>query len=333
MTGDDDHKIGDAARDWAKEAKDTAVTQLGDTAQEWADGAKETAAQTIGDTTQKWASEAQDVVAGLGARLGLGEREPAGQAGDHAESAEPERLDLSDQDRLPWLEAQDDDEEYVGVDNRRVFGAVAAMLAVLALIVGGIWWYTHRNENGAHIADGSTIQPPAGPYKETPKDPGGKTYDGTGDSSFAVSQGESRPAQLAQGEAAKAGANGAANSPTGVAGAATAAAQAAASASAYAQGKAMPAAPVAKVAAAPSAPVSVGGVVQVGAYTSQSSAEAGWNRLVKQSAALSGVAHRIVEGKADIGTVYRVQALTGAGGGSALCSRLRAEGLACQVKQ
>ena len=61
-------------------------------------------------------------------------------------------------------------------------------------------------------------------------------------------------------------------------------------------------------------------------------AEAGWNRLVKQSSVLSGVQHRIVEGKADIGTVYRLQALTGAGGGTALCGKLHAEGLACQVK-
>ena len=61
-------------------------------------------------------------------------------------------------------------------------------------------------DDAARVADGSVIEAPAEPYKTAPENPGGKTYDGTGDSSFAVSQGESRPAQLAQGEAAKAGA-------------------------------------------------------------------------------------------------------------------------------
>jgi hypothetical protein len=41
----------------------------------------------------------------------------------------------------------------------------------------------------------------------------------------------------------------------------------------------------------------------------------------------------VVEGQADIGTVYRLQAITAdAGAAHALCSQLKAAGLACQVK-
>ena len=48
---------------------------------------------------------------------------------------------------------------------------------------------------------------------------------------------------------------------------------------------------------------------------------------------LSGVSHRVVEGRADNGTIYRLQAVTGdAAAAKALCGKLKAKGIACQVK-
>jgi hypothetical protein len=42
----------------------------------------------------------------------------------------------------------------------------------------------------------------------------------------------------------------------------------------------------------------------------------------------------VVEGKADIGTVYRLQALAGdTGAATSLCSHLEADGVKCQVKK
>ena len=59
----------------------------------------------------------------------------------------------------------------------------------------------------------------------------------------------------------------------------------------------------------------------------------GWSRLTQQYSALSGQRYRIVEGKADIGTVFRLQAVPGdAAAAQALCGRLKSAGLACQVK-
>jgi hypothetical protein len=239
--------------------------------------------------------------------------------------AEADRLAFNEEERLPWLEADDEYTEYEGSDTGRILGFVILGLIALAAIVGGIWWATHRTPDPALVADGSTIEAPEQPYKEAPKDPGGKTFDGTGDTSFAVSEGQTRPARLGQ-----AGASG------GTSGATAAATPAATGGVGAAKpgvdaGSAKPAA--APSAAGGSAPA--GGVgVQVGAFSSQASAEAAWSRLVQAHSVLSGVRHRVVEGKADIGTVYRLQAVPGdAAAANALCGRLKAGGLACQVKQ
>lgn len=214
--------------------------------------------------------------------------------------AEAATLDLQDLDeRLPWLES-DDDLDDRGGDGGRILGFLVGGLVALAAIVGGIWWISHRSAPEA-VADGGVIEAPKQAWKEAPKNPGGKTFDGTGDSSFAVSEGQSRPARLGQ------------------EGAASPAPKPSASASP-------------KAADAKPEPQGVG--VQVGAYSSKASAEAGWTRLQQQNDALSGVAHRVVEGKADIGTVYRLQAVPGdVAAANALCGKLKAGGLACQVKR
>jgi SPOR domain len=215
------------------------------------------------------------------------------------EPLETERLALDEDERLPWLESGDEDYEDEGSDTGRMMGFVLMGLVALAAIVGGIWWATHRNPD-PQLADGSTIEAPAEPYKTAPNDAGGKQFAGTGDSSFAVSEGQTRPAQLAPGKAAP---------------------KAAASA--------------APGAAAAGAAAQAGGVgVQVAAYSSNSAAEAGWAKLAAQHAAiLSGVRHRVVEGTADIGKVYRLQAVAGdAAAANALCGRLKAAGTPCQVK-
>lgn len=252
-------------------------------------------------------------------------------AGGHA-------LDLHESERLPWLESADDDDQYGAVDNRRVFAFVAGGLALLAAIVFGIWWGTHRNDAAPQVADGGVIKAPPGPYKTAPADPGGKTFEGTGDSSFAVSQGHNPVAHLGNGGANSIDAAAAANASN----AAAAAASAAAAAGTATAGKsdaapahtAKPTAVAVKPQATTTATTATGGVgVQVGAYSSQAAAEAGWTRLAKQSSALSGLNHRIVQGKAEIGTVFRLQAVTDSdAAAAALCASLRGHDIACQVR-
>lgn len=235
-----------------------------------------------------------------------------GEAAEHAAdeahdaiSGQGDRLALGDEERLPWLESADDvdfDEPAEGNSRMIGFGVLAVLL--LAALVGGIYWVSHRNAGNA-AADGSLIAAEKEPYKIAPKDPGGKTFEGTGDASFKVSEGEKPVANLAG----------------------SAAAPAATPAS-------MPKPSVAASASAPAAPASGGVGVQVGAFSTAASAETAWSKLVAAHDALSGLSHRVVEGKADMATVFRLQAVAGdLAAANALCAKLQAGGLKCQVKR
>ena len=238
---------------------------------------------------------------------GAGEFDGAALNEDEDEQAfEGEDLGLvSDDDALPWLESSDY-EEIESVDAWRITGFVVLGLVVLALLVGGIWYFTSRGSDGAPLADGSTIEAPEGPYKERPEEPGGKTFEGTGDMAPAVGEGETREGRLAEGSA----------TPEPVAKPTEE--------------------PAAKPAPKPSASSAQDNriAVQVGAYRDEATAEAGWRKLSRQTDALSGVKYRIVKGEADIGTVYRLQALPGdMAAARRLRDALEADGVASQIKQ
>lgn len=227
---------------------------------------------------------------------------------DHDAHAAP-ALDLGEDERLPWLESAEDDAEPEGPSRGRIIGVALAALLVLVLAVGGVWWLTHRSAP-AHPADGSLIEASKDPYKVAPANPGGKTFEGTGDQSYKVSQGQHPEAHLAG------------NTPAAPAPAASPAPSASPAAA--------PGQAAAPAAAAPAGSVAV----QVGAYSTSALAEAAWNRLVPAHDVLKGLGHRVVEGKADIGTVYRLQALSAdVNAATALCNKLQADGVKCQVKR
>lgn len=242
------------------------------------------------------------------------------EADDEVIDAAPERLQLGDDDRLPWLESPDDigDE---GVDSGRIIGFILLALVALVMIVGAVWLASNRS-SGPGPADGSTLRAEAGPYKVPPETPGGKTFEGTGDTSFAVSEGETRSGVIAGANPARTPAP-----------SATASSTATPSVSLTPTPKASASAPAASTSAA--AAGATGGVgVQIGAYSSASDAEKGWTVLSGRNASLTGLKHRVVEGRADIGTVFRLQAVTAdVATANALCSKLKAGGQGCQVKR
>jgi len=217
----------------------------------------------------------------------------AAEAYDHAET---EQLDLdADEGRLPWLESDEDYQED-GVDTARLLIFAVIGLIVIALIVGGIWWSTREHGPSNTLADGSTIAAPKTPYKTKPAEPGGKTFQGTGDESFAVAEGQSREGQLAPGETPKPNVDAATPANTQA-----------------------------------SADEGVG--VQVGAFSTRATAIQGWSKLAGQFAVLKGMKYRVIEGQADIGTVYRLQAVASdLAAANSLCASLKASGGACQVK-
>ena len=234
----------------------------------------------------------------------------AAQLGEEIQSASAPQpaLALDADERLPWLESDDDDDgaEQGAVDAVRLLRFVAIGVALLALLVGAIWLANRQSTApGGAIKDGAVIPAPTEPYKTEPADKGGKTFAGTGDSAFAVSEGKSTPAKL-----------GGADTPV-------------------AAPSVNPATPAAgSPAAGGGAAADAGGVgVQVGAYTSLATAEAGWSRLSSGHDLLKGLKHRVLEGSADIGKVYRLQAVTAdLASANALCSGLKASGVPCQVK-
>lgn len=228
-----------------------------------------------------------------------------GRKGDKAQEAgsgeggeQAEELALADEDEsLPWLESDEEDEAR-GVDTGRIAAFVLVGALALVLLFGGLWYATQAPGEPEMIADGGTIPAPEGPIKERPEDPGGTSFQGTADTSFAVAEGETLEGRLADDGA---------------------------------PGPSIDREQAGEKVVKTANPAGFG--VQVGAYRNPADAEKGWQELVSRYEMLSGYSHRVVEGQADIGKVYRLQAVTGdRSSANALCESIRAAGGACQVK-
>lgn len=216
-----------------------------------------------------------------------------------------EQLTLAAEDeRLPWLES-DEDYEDGGFDmGRLVTAGVIGLLVVLALL-GAVWWLSQAGPDEELLAEGSTIEAPDEPFRTRPDDPGGLEVAGTGDVSFEVGEGQSREAVLREdGPVPGPGIDREQNS--------------------SAEADANP------VAQAASAADGVG--VQVAAYTSRARAEQGWRDLSGRYDALQGQSYRVVQASVDGATVYRLQVVADSqAGADSLCRALRAAGGDCQV--
>lgn len=215
-------------------------------------------------------------------------------------------LDLADTDNLPWLESDADDEDAGGLDVGQILGFAGGLILLLAVVVGAVWYVSNRSAGAEAVADGSVIAAPEGPIKTRPDNPGGKEFAGTGNVAPLVGEGETREAVVAEKTV---------TAPT----------------PAPAPKPAPSASATATAAPAPAAVPGVG--VQLAAYGTRARAEQGWSDLSRRTDALAGVKYRVVEGKVDIGTVYRLQAVAGSRAeAEKLCAALKADGLDCQVK-
>ncbi|MEM1051789.1 MAG: SPOR domain-containing protein [Pseudomonadota bacterium] len=233
-------------------------------------------------------------------------------------------LDLSADDSLPWLEA--DEEEEPSADNTQIIVLALILIGVLIAAVGTVWLFGSKVTQDGQAADGSIIAAPEGPYKERPDDPGGKEFAGTGNVAPVVGEGGAPDGVLStdgdpSANSGSTGSTGASGNGEGSAGSTTAAA-ANLSSSGQGDGQA-------------GATNSRGGVaVQLAAYSSRARAEQGWDELSARTDALSGMRYRIEEGVVDIGTVYRLQAVASDGtAADRLCAELKSDGIDCQVKR
>jgi cell division protein FtsN len=209
-------------------------------------------------------------------------------------------LGLDDPDRLPWLETADGYEYEESASPLKVLGLVLGGLALLAAIVGGIYWL-QRNQAGGQ-GNGELIAAQEGNYKVAPSagESKGKTFEGEGDAAFAASEGKKVDAKL---DPAKAKA--AAAAPAG-----------------------------AGAAAAKAGPVPAGAAfVQLGAFSDAAKAEQAWTALGKRFGAISGTNKRVVEGAGEGGRkVFRLQAISAnAAAAQQLCAKLKAAGESCLI--
>lgn len=231
-------------------------------------------------------------------------------------------LGLSETDSLPWLESDEEEEDAGGFDVSQFILFGLGLFALLGVVVAGVWFITNRAANTEMVADGSVIAAPEGPIKTRPDDPGGKTFAGTGNVAPVVGEGGSRPGVVAETPLPPL--------PGGTPGKpATAPSAAPTGKPSGAPTKPVPAA----TPAAGQAPATGGVGVQLAAYGTRARAEQGWGDAQRRTDALKGIKYRVVEGKVDIGTVYRLQAVVGTRAeADTLCRALKADGVECQVK-
>lgn len=209
------------------------------------------------------------------------------------------RFALDDPDRLPWLETADGYEYDEGASPLKVAFMVLAGLALLAAIVGGIYW-AQRNKTGGTAGNGELIAAQEGDYKVKPDEAGGKTFEGEGDSAFAASEGTKTGAVIA---------------PTAKAGDAKTAAATAAKPTA-------------------TGPTPAGAVmVQLGAFGDAAKADTAWAAFTKRFGFLSGTNRKIAEATVEGGRkVFRLQAVTAnATAAQQLCAKLKAAGENCLI--
>ncbi|HEX6376823.1 MAG TPA: SPOR domain-containing protein [Allosphingosinicella sp.] len=215
-------------------------------------------------------------------------------------------------DRLPWLEAVEEEGGEGGPSALKLIVAVLIGLVAIGGIVGGIFWMGNR--------DGGANRPPEviaaaeGPYKVKPDSPGGMAVEGQGATAFDAAQGGSPNASIDTDAVPEAPVTA---PPKG---------------QAPAQEPLLKAPPPTNAPApradAPAAAAGAGGAtIQLGAFPSAATAEKAWKALSGRFAYLAPLSHNVVSAQVNGRTWYRLRA---SGPGAAnVCGRLRVAGENC----
>ena len=222
---------------------------------------------------------------------------------------------LDNDDRLPWLEAVEEEGGEGGPSALKLIVAVLIGLAAIGGIVGGIFWMGHRD--GAVDGAPEVIAAPEGPYKVKPDSPGGMTVEGQGETAFDAAQGGTPNASIDTTAVAEA--------PV------TEQPKSQAPAAQEPLLKAPPPtnvpAPKAGVPAATPAPAAGGATIQLGAFPSAASAEKAWKSLSGRFAYLAPLSHSVVSANVNGKTYYRLRA--SGPGAAGICGRLKVAGEQC----
>lgn len=233
-------------------------------------------------------------------------------------------LPLNDEDRLPWLEAVEE-ENNDRVSTGKLAGFVVAALVALGLVIGGVWLL--RNHGPTPQGDGKLIAAQEGDYKVRPDAPGGMKVEGQGDSAFAASEGAEANGKIDLGATAE---TPVASGKAGLAKLTGAPAAKVATTTLPASGGKLVAAPPTKAKVSGGATAVSGTLVQLGSFTSDAQASAAWVRLTKRFAYLTPLTKSVESAAVDGTTYYRLRANAGGDAGT-ICGKLKVAGENCMV--
>lgn len=216
---------------------------------------------------------------------------------------------MGDEDRLPWLEAVEEEEREEGPSAAKMIAWIVIGLLAIAVIVGGLFWAGNRSQPGA---DGGLIAAPEGDYKVKPGDPGGMAVEGEGDTAFAASEGAEPRGQINTNAVPEAPVTGQQPGPQPAA----------------PQPKAQTPQPRSAPTPVPSQPApATGATIQLGAFSSQAGANRAWTALSGRFRYLAPLSHSVVPVQTGGRTLYRLRA-SGADAAS-ICRRLQVAGEDC----
>lgn len=236
--------------------------------------------------------------------------------GDYARG----RLDLDDEERLPWLEPAIEEDDEDGLSPLRLLGFILCGLLLIGAVVAGVWLLQNRGGNAG--GEGKLIAAPAGDYKVPAQEADAKKFEGEGDASFAASEGVVRDGRIDPSRVPEAPIT-----PTGPAGTSRNAVPGKPSQSVTAR---VADETDARPAASQPSRGAGGAVIQLGAYGSQSGARDAWSRLSKRFAYLAPLTMSVEPTQVGGSTLYRLRATAGAQA-STLCGKLKVAGESCLV--
>lgn len=237
--------------------------------------------------------------------------------GDYARG----RLDLDDEERLPWLEPAIEDEEEERLSPLRLLGFILVGLALIGAVVAGIW-LLRNGSGGDAVGEGKLIAAPQGDYKVPAKEADAKKFDGEGDASFAASEGVARDGRIDPSRVPEAPITGTGTASGAVKSSVPGKPSQSVTARVADETNAKPATTAMRHAGS-------GTLIQLGAYGSQSGARDAWGRLSKRFAYLAPLTMSVEEAEVGGSTVYRLRAAGPQA--SALCGRLKVAGESCIV--
>jgi len=217
-------------------------------------------------------------------------------------------------DRLPWLEAVEEDGRSEGPSALKLIVAVLIGLVAIGGVVGGIFWLGNRGAARHAGAEPELIKAPPGAYKVKPSQPGGMTVEGEGDTAFQASAGADPKGKINTAAVPEAPVQ---------------------KGQQTAQAQPQPAAPEKKPAATIKAPAptpapaaaSGGATIQLGAFPSSASAEKAWKAMASRFAYLAPLSHSVVSAEVNGKTYYRLRASGPDAAG--ICGRLKVAGEQC----